>query len=135
MLPVLICIDDEMILLKSLEYELEDFFYKRIEIVTAQNPDEAYELIQEILEEQKKIFLIITDHNMGIYDGVEFLKEISLKYPNIQKILLTGYKTQQIENELKTHFNVHAIIEKPWFTSEIIKNVEECLNIFWKNNL
>ncbi len=134
MLPVLLCIDDEMILLKSLEYELEDFFYKKIEIVTAQNPDDAKEIMEELFEEQKKIFLIISDHNMGVYDGVEFLKEISFQYPSIQKILLTGYKTQQLEQELKNHLKVHAIIEKPWSTSEIIKNVEECLNIFWKSN-
>lgn len=132
MLPVLLCIDDEMILLKSLEYELEDFFYKRIEIVTAQNPEDAFEIIEELIKEKKEIFLIISDHNMGMYDGVEFLKEISTKYPEIQKILLTGYKTQQIEQELKSQLKVHAVIEKPWVTSEIIKNVEECLNIFLK---
>lgn len=133
MLPILLCVDDEMILLKSLEYELEDFFKNKIEIVTAQNPEDAKELIQELMHEQRSIFLIITDHHMGIYDGVEFLKEISNEYPQIQKILLTGYKIQAIEKELKNDFHIHAIIEKPWSTTEIIKNVEECLNNFLKN--
>lgn len=133
MLPVLLCVDDEIILLKSLEYELEHFFHKQLEIFTAQNPDDAFEIIDEIHSSQKKLFLVISDHNMGAYDGIDFLRKIHNHYPNIQKILLTGYKSNQMETELKKELQVHAIIEKPWSTSEIIQNVEECLNIFRRN--
>ncbi len=130
MLPILLCVDDEMILLKSLEYELEEFFNKQIEILIAQDPIEAMEIIQDTFNTQKKIFLVISDHQINEYDGIDFLKELNKFYPSIFKILLTGYKTPEIEQELKNNHGVYAVIEKPWLTAEIIQNVQECLNLF-----
>ncbi len=129
MLPVALCVDDELILLKSLEYELEDYFSDIIEIKTAQNPNDAFEVIEETLRNNQSVFLVISDHHLMGADGVEFLKELHTKYPTIQKILLTGYKNFQIEKDLKKNYNVHAVLEKPWLTEEIIKNVKECLDM------
>jgi DNA-binding NtrC family response regulator len=134
MLPVLVCVDDEMILLKSLEYELEDFFKGRIEILTAQNPYDAHEIIIETIEENKKIFLIICDHHLGAFDGIEFLMEINFKYPEIQKVLLTGYKSLELEKELKNSINLYSAVEKPWSVLEMIEIIEDCLKNFLNNN-
>jgi len=130
MLPVLICVDDELILLKSLEFEILDFFHNQIEVLTAQSPDDAYFLINDVIANNHKVFLVISDQHLGIYDGVEFLKSLNEIYPEIYKILLTGYKTDEIEKKLKKEANLYAVIEKPWSSSEIYKKIEECLKLF-----
>ena len=61
---VIICVDDETTVLRSLKAELQEALGNNYLIEIAQGGEEALELIEELLEEAYEIPLIISDHIM-----------------------------------------------------------------------
>src|ERR1700742_2176259 len=80
--PRVLYLDDDNANLVTFRANFRDQF----EVFTSTNPVEAYNMISD-----NKIQIVITDHNMPSMSGVEFLESISRDYPNVQRILLTGY--------------------------------------------
>ena len=81
--PTILIVDDEENNLQLLVRT----FRSSYTILTAQNGQEACEIVEK---QGDNISLIITDQIMPVMTGVQFLKKITPKYPNIVKILLTG---------------------------------------------
>ena len=80
--PRVLYLDDDDSNLVSFRANFRDQF----EVHTSNNPVEAYNIVGE-----QRIEIVITDHNMPSMSGVEFLESISDHYPDVQRILLTGY--------------------------------------------
>jgi DNA-binding NtrC family response regulator len=95
-------------------------FREQFEVFTTANPVEAYNLIAE-----QNIAIVITDHNMPSMSGVEFLESISSDYPNVQRILLTGFTDLVPVMEAVNKGKVFRIISKPFNMKEIAKMVTE----------
>ncbi|MEY4767967.1 MAG: hypothetical protein RL637_606, partial [Pseudomonadota bacterium] len=90
---VILCVDDEMIILESLKAELKTIFQKDYVIEIAENGHDALELVDELLESHYEICLVISDYLMPQMKGDEVLKKIHEKSPNTIKIMLTGQAT------------------------------------------
>lgn len=109
-------------------------FREQFEVYTSNNPVEAYNLISE-----HKIQIVITDHNMPSMSGVEFLESISRDYPDVQRILLTGYTELVPVMEAINKGKVFRILTKPFNMKEISKMVseawEQCKVVFEKEKL
>jgi DNA-binding NtrC family response regulator len=95
-------------------------FREQFEVFTTSNPVEAYNMIAE-----QNIAIVITDHNMPSMSGVEFLESISSDYPNVQRILLTGFTDLVPVMEAVNKGKVFRIISKPFNMKEIAKMVSE----------
>lgn len=109
-------------------------FREQFEVFTTSNPVEAYNMIAE-----QNIAIVITDHNMPSMSGVEFLESISSDYPNVQRILLTGFTDLVPVMEAVNKGKVFRIISKPFNMKEIAKMVSEawdqCRTIIEKERL
>lgn len=109
-------------------------FREQFDVFTSNNPVEAYNLINEF-----KIQIVITDHNMPSMSGVEFLESIASDYPQVQRILLTGYTELVPIMEAVNKGQVFRILSKPFNMKEISKMVSEawtqCRVIFEKDKL
>ncbi len=119
--PKVLYLDDDDSNLVSFRANFRDQF----DVFTTNNPVEAYTMIGE-----HKIQIVITDHNMPSMSGVEFLESISDHYPDVQRILLTGYTELVPVMEAINKGKVFRIIAKPFNMKEISRMVIEAWEQF-----
>jgi DNA-binding NtrC family response regulator len=128
--PRVLYLDDDEANLVSFKANFREEF----EVFTTSNPVEAYNMIAE-----QNISIVITDHNMPSMSGVEFLESISSDYPNVQRILLTGFTDLVPVMEAVNKGKVFRIISKPFNMKEIAKMVmeawDQCRAIIEKERL
>ena len=67
-----------------------------------------------VLKEQPDIRLVISDHNMPQMTGVEFLKLVRERYPQVMRIMLTGDPDPQTIIRSINEGEVYRFIKKPW---------------------
>lgn len=120
----IICIDDEPIILDSLLEQLEIHFGPDYLYEGAESAEEAYEIIEDLEEEDVEIEFIVCDWLMPGMKGDEFLMKIDLKYPNVVKVLLTGQADAESVYELKKEADLFGIVHKPWEKGELINVIK-----------
>ena len=117
----LLYVDDE-------ESNLDIFrntFRREYNILTANSGYNALDLLQT-----EHVDLILTDQKMPEMDGVDFLKLTLDKYPNLNRILITGYTDFTALKNAVNEAKIFQFIQKPW-TEENLKNViENALEIY-----
>ena len=123
----ILCVDDESIILDSLQEQLEKYFGNDYIYETAENAEEGMELIEELLEDEIKILIIVTDWLMPGINGDEFLIKVHQKYPSIVNIMLTGQANEEAINKAKKYANLFAVINKPWSEDELFRIIKSGL--------
>lgn len=118
--PAILCVDDEGVVLESLEIELRRAFADSYLYEFAENANEALEIIEELVQEEINILVIVSDWLMPGMKGDELLLQIHQKYPNIITILLTGQADEKAVARAKQQANLHTCLYKPWSTDELI---------------
>ena len=112
-LPVILLVDDEEMILKSIKSFLAvETDYR---LLSYTSPLKALEDLEKI----KKVDLVISDYLMPEMDGISFLAEVKKRFPLVPRILLTGYADK--ENAIKAINNVglYQYIEKPWNNDDL----------------
>lgn len=120
----IVCVDDELSILKSLEIELLETFEDRYIYEFAETADEALEIIDELEAEGTKIFIIVSDWLMPGIKGDEFLIRVHSKYPQIIKVLLTGQADKKSLEKVIKEANVYRCLTKPWNHEELVSTIE-----------
>jgi DNA-binding NtrC family response regulator len=112
-LPVILLVDDEEMILRSIKSFLA--VETDYNLLTYTSPLKALEELDGI----KRIDLVISDYLMPEMDGISFLAEVKKRFPLIPRILLTGYADK--ENAIKAINNVglYQYIEKPWNNDDL----------------
>ena len=127
---VIICVDDEKTVLRSLKAELQEAVGNDYTIEIAEGGEEALELIEELLEDGDEVLLIISDHIMPDMKGDELLKQAHLILPKSIKIMLTGQADiGAIANAINSA-NLYRYITKPWQSEDLKLTVREALNSY-----
>jgi PAS domain S-box-containing protein len=128
---VIICVDDETTILRSLKAELQEAIGKDYLIEIAEGGEEALELIEELLENGYEVPLIISDHIMPDMKGDELLKRVHLILPKTLKILLTGQADlEAVVNAIK-YASLYRYIAKPWQSEDLGLTVKEAVNSYF----
>jgi two-component system response regulator HupR/HoxA len=108
-------VDDDEIILRSIKMGLSDEPYNQL---FCKSGHDALEILQK-----EHVHVIVTDMLMPDMDGIELLKIVRDKYPDIVKIVLSGY----IDNSaLQKEFNlgeIFKVIPKPWKVEKGLKEV------------
>ena len=125
---VIICVDDERTVLRSLKAELQEAVGNDYTIEIAEGGEEALELIEELLEDGDEIPLIISDHIMPDMKGDELLIRIHKEYPNVIKIMLTGQADEVAIERAKKQANLHSCLFKPWLESDLLETIKSGLS-------
>ena len=68
--------------------------------------------------------LIISDFLMPEMNGLEFLTEVNKLYPEVSKILLTGYADKENAIKAINEIGLYKYIEKPWENDDLIINIK-----------
>ena len=118
--PTILIVDDEENNLQLLVRT----FRSSYSILTAKNGQEACEIVEK---QGDNISLIITDQIMPVMTGVQFLKKITPKYPNIVKILLTGYSDSNDIIDAINYCSIYQYVLKPFTPSDLKFIVNQAL--------
>ncbi|MFQ5771800.1 MAG: PP2C family protein-serine/threonine phosphatase, partial [bacterium] len=104
---VVMIVDDEEMVTNSLASFLQlETDYR---VLTFQSPLEALQTLH-----QKRVDLVISDFLMPDMDGLRFLSEVKKMYPDVTRILLTGYADKENAIKAINEVGLFQYIEKPW---------------------
>ena len=117
----IVCVDDEKIVLDSLNSQLSRNFGSNFNYEFAESAEEALEFIDQLRSEDPElIYVVISDWLMPGMKGDELLVEIRNKLNNVKTILLTGHADSKIIAEIINSKKDIKVIFKPWMESDLI---------------
>jgi two-component system, NtrC family, response regulator HupR/HoxA len=114
----LLLVDDELANLQKLQRT----FMHQYNVHLAQSGEEALQILQKL-----PMDAIITDQKMPNMTGIEFLEFSQKIYPNLVRIVLTGFT---VVDDLIAAINtgkVHKYITKPWEPNDLRLAVQDAL--------
>jgi adenylate cyclase len=132
---VIVCVDDDNTVLKSLKAELQEVVGNAYLIEIAEGGEEALELIEELLSDGYEVPLIISDHIMPEMKGDELLKKVHILSPKTIKIMLTGQADIEAVGNAIKNANLYRYIAKPWQQDDLSLTVKEAVNSYIQNKL
>ncbi len=130
---IIICIDDERVVLNGLQSQLGRDFGNNYAIEIAESGEEAVALVKEILEAGNDIPVVISDQLMPGMKGHELLKLIHKLTPKTYSILLTGQSDLEAVIEAVNQANLYRYMSKPWESQDLILTVKEAIKGFYQD--
>lgn len=130
--PVIICLDDERVVLDSIKFELQKTFSEILIIEIAETTNEAFQLIEELLIDGFEIPIIISDWLMPDMKGDEFLIKVHSILPKTKKILLTGQAPPESIGKVVNNAQLYRFIPKPWNNIDLDLTVTEAFKSYYK---
>jgi len=106
----LLVVDDEINILHSL-YDLFRLDYR---VYTARSGPEAIRILEE-----NEVHVVMADQRMPEMTGVEFLAKVKAAYPDIIRLVFTGYADVRAVIDAINQGNVYRYITKPWDPEEL----------------
>ncbi len=119
--PKILYVDDEESNLRI----FKDAFRRDFEIYTAISGYQGLEIL-----EKTAFDVIITDQRMPGMTGVEFLKEVYTRFPEIppDRLILSGYAKDEDINEAFKKYKLSKFISKPWEYGELKAIIMNAIN-------
>lgn len=104
--PKILCVDDEPSILQSLERSLKNQFT----VLTATMPNQALDLLRSNAD----CAVVLSDYRMPQMNGVEFLRQVRVLYPQTSRAILSGQIDLQQVAEALNAGDIHKFMLKPW---------------------
>ncbi|MBW4623444.1 MAG: EAL domain-containing protein [Cyanosarcina radialis HA8281-LM2] len=130
---VIVCVDDERLVLISLRDQLSRLLENSYDIELAESGEEALVLFDELQQSQIEVPLVICDQTMPDMLGDELLSELHHLYPKTLKILLTGMAN--LDNVVKAinRAQLYRYIAKPWDETDLGLTVKEAIRSYFQS--
>jgi DNA-binding NtrC family response regulator len=121
----IICVDDEKIVLDSLNSQLTRNFGAKYNYEFAESAEEALEIIDEISSaDEEMIVVIISDWLMPGMKGDELLIKAKQKAKCAKTILLTGHVDHELLREIEQNADgIFQTLYKPWSENRLIEMI------------
>lgn len=117
----ILIVDDEVATVRAIERTLR----REYNVFSATNGRDALAIM-----EQRDIALILVDYRMPGMTGVELLERVMQKYPNIIRLILTGYPTEELFMAAINRLRVHGFFTKPWDPEEMESNIRKWVGLY-----
>ncbi len=114
---ILLIVDDDPNILKALKRLLRKEEYT---LLMAESGQQALSILSE-----NAVNVIISDHRMPVMTGVEFLSKVKQSYPDIIRIVLSGYSDIGTITQAINEGNIYKFISKPWDDEQIKTTIQE----------
>lgn len=116
----ILLVDDESNILASLSRLLRGL---NLKIYTAISGEAGLELL-----EKHDVDIVISDKNMPGMNGDEFLKEVSLRWPETVRIMLTAYTELSTVMSAINSGHVFNFMQKPWNNDELKVTIKQAIS-------
>jgi len=100
-------VDDDQAFLQTIERLMRLWSKESWEIVTAPSASAALTVLQE-----DPVNLVVIDVCMPVVDGLQFLSVVHRRYPDLQKLMLTGFATEAYRSACLSN-GAELFVEKP----------------------
>ncbi len=112
--PVLLTVDDDEQVLRSIERDLRKQYSKDYRIVRAGSGQEGLEALRQLKVRNEAVALLLADQRMPDLDGVGFLEQAQELYPDARRALLTAYADSQAAIDAINRAHIDHYLLKPW---------------------
>lgn len=120
-LSTVLIVDDEKRSLESLRRILEDTF----DVKTAASAEEAEEIL-----EREWVQVILCDQRMPHMSGVEFLKSIRERWPEVVRMIISGYTDAEDIIRSINEAGIYQYVMKPWQPESLILTLKNAVRLF-----
>ena len=119
--PTVLIVDDEVRSLEAFERNLSDHF----DIKTAKSAEEALNILAK-----DWVHIILCDQRMPEMTGVELLKEVREKWPEVIRIIVSGYTDSEDIICGINDAGIYQYITKPWRPDELVLLLQNAARMF-----
>ncbi|MDH3197614.1 MAG: SpoIIE family protein phosphatase [Candidatus Krumholzibacteria bacterium] len=111
--PTVLVLDDEDIVTTTIRSFLE--LETEYSVLAFTSPREALEAMA-----RTHVDVVISDFLMPEMSGLEFLAEVKRRYPDVVRLLLTGYADKENAIRAINEVEVFQYVEKPWDNNHLL---------------
>jgi putative nucleotidyltransferase with HDIG domain len=113
-------VDDEVNILKALQRLLRS---EHMNVLCASRAQEALELL-----DKQPCQVVVTDQRMPEMSGVDLLSQVRQRYPDIVRMMLTGYTEMDVAVDAINRGEIYRLITKPWNDDELRATVRQAFD-------
>jgi FixJ family two-component response regulator len=115
-----LCVDDEQNILSSLRrlFRKESF-----RVLTASSGPDGLQRLRE-----EEVHVVISDQRMPGMNGTEFLAQVKEEYPDIIRIVLSGYTDVDSITESINKGHIYKFLLKPWNDENLKLEIRQALD-------
>jgi DNA-binding NtrC family response regulator len=107
----ILIVDDEENVCNALRRSLRKEGY---ELFFGHEPSEGLEILKK-----QTMDMVLSDHLMPNMTGLEFLKIVRDRYPDVVRLMLTGHADMQTAIDAINQGNIYRFLTKPWDDTEL----------------
>src|SRR5579863_1724403 len=112
--PVLLTVDDDPEVLRSIERDLRRRFADRYRVMRADSGKVALDTLHQLKTRNNPVALLLADQRMPQMTGVDFLRQAMEIYPDAKRALLTAYADTDAAIRAINQVKIHHYLLKPW---------------------
>lgn len=120
-LPIVLVVDDEVRSQETLRRTLEDEFA----VLTAPSAAEAERHLQ-----REWVHAILCDQRMPHMTGVEFLKQVRSRWPEVVRLIVSGYTDSEDVIADINEAGIYQYITKPWSPEGLLLTVRGAVKLY-----
>lgn len=120
-MPIILVVDDEVRSLETLRRTLDADF----EVLTAGDTTLAAQLLDE-----HPVQVILCDQRMSDKAGVDFLKEVKGRWPDVIRMIISGYTDAHDIIDGINEAGIFQYITKPWHPDSLILTLKAACRLF-----
>lgn len=112
--PIILSVDDDQQVLRSLKRDLRNEYKQDYRIISTISAYEALEAVEELKKKGETIALFLSDQRMPEMPGVDFLEKARKFFPSAKRALLTAYSDTQAAIKAINDVQLDYYLLKPW---------------------
>jgi len=114
-----LCVDDEINVLNALKRLFRKEGYR---LLTTSSGADALKLLQD-----NPVHMIISDQRMPEMSGTELMAKVKENYPDVIRIILTGYTDVDTITESINQGHIYKFFLKPWNDQSLVLEIRQAL--------
>ncbi len=115
----ILCVDDERVILRTLQ---RLFHRKSYKVLVADSAKNALRILEDT-----PVDVILSDMRMPEMDGAALLEKVANSHPNTYRIVLSGYADFESTVAAINLGKINRFINKPWNNDELVSAIEDGL--------
>jgi two-component system sensor histidine kinase/response regulator len=127
---VILCVDDEPMVLNCLKTDLKRSLGPSYCVETAESGEETLSLLDDLLADGYEVAVVIVDYIMPGMKGDELLKQVHAQVPNALNIMLSGQADIEAVARSIEHAKLYRFIAKPWRSEDLTLTVKKALDSY-----
>jgi thioredoxin reductase (NADPH) len=112
--PILLSVDDDSDVLRAIERDLRSQYGAEYRVIGSDSPESALDLLKQLKVRNDSVALLLVDQRMPKMDGVSFLQEAMLVFPDAKRALLTAYADTNAAISAINQASINYFFLKPW---------------------